>query len=77
MDHREQLYVVSMHSGYHKDYDAKNETYRDNQSTIGHQMELMPSDIYESYTTVSRNKRLRQSLMKQTIRNFTKFVKVL
>lgn len=49
----------------------------DNQSTTGLRMVLMLSDIYELYTTVSPNKRMKQSLMKQTIRNFTKFVKVL
>ena len=49
----------------------------DNQSTTGLRIERTLSDIYELYTTVSPNKRMKQSLMKQTIRNFTKFVKVL
>ena len=70
--------VVSMHSqAITKTTMLRTKRIEDNQSTIGHQMELMLSDIYESYTTVSRNKRLRQSLMKQTTQSFTKFVKVL
>ena len=53
-------------TSYHKDYDKRTKRIEDNQSTIGHRMERTHSDIYESSTTVSQNKRLRQSLMKQT-----------
>ncbi|MFA9289434.1 MAG: hypothetical protein ACEQSA_06175 [Weeksellaceae bacterium] len=49
----------------------------DSQSTTGLRMVLMLSGIYELYTTVSPNKRMKQSLTKRIIQSFTKFVKVL
>ena len=64
-------------TNYHKDYDAKNETYRRQpKARLGIEwsgrLQISMSRLQQSHETKDK-----QSLMKQTIRNFTKFVKVL